>query len=147
MEVAIKKLIVHHSASPRATTTKLDIDKWHRQRGFSQIGYHKVVEGSGNIVSGRPENVQGAHAKGANHDSLGVCVVGNFENESPTAAQINSLVKVLVEWCKKYNLKPTDVYGHTNTPGNVTKTSCPGKNLYAQLPLIKQKVQLGLNTP
>ena len=145
--MVIKKLVVHHSASPGATTKKSDIDKWHKQRGFSQIGYHKVIEIDGQVVNGRPETTQGAHAKGTNHDSLGVCVVGNFENASPTANQISSLVKVLIEWCKKYKLKSTDIYGHTNAPGGTTKTSCPGRNLAAQLPLIKQKVQVGLSKP
>ncbi len=51
----IKKLVVYHSASAKATTQKSDIDAWHKQRGFSQIGYHKVVESNGKSVSGRSE--------------------------------------------------------------------------------------------
>jgi hypothetical protein len=80
--------VVHHSDSDRATTTKNDIDNWHRQRGFSQIGYYKVIEGTGKIQKGRPEFVMGAHAKGANLASLGVCVVGDFETEYPATSQI-----------------------------------------------------------
>ncbi len=59
-----QKLVVHHSASNKATTKKIDIDKWHKERGFSQIGYHKVIEANGAIVNGRSEKIQGAHAKG-----------------------------------------------------------------------------------
>ena len=140
----IQKLVVHHSASNSATTKKTDIEKWHKQRGFSQIGYHKVIEGNGNIVNGRSELIQGAHAKGANHASLGVCVVGNFETSAPSPIQVNALVTVLTDWCKTHKLSATSIYGHFNVPGGSTKTSCPGKNLKSQLTIIKQKVTLNL---
>lgn len=140
----IQKLVVHHSASNSATTKKTDIEKWHKQRGFSQIGYHKVIEGNGNIVNGRSETIQGAHTKGANHASLGVCVVGNFETSSPSATQINALVTVLTGWCKAHKLNATSIYGHFNVPGGSTKTNCPGKNLKSQLAIIKQKVTVNL---
>ena len=140
----IQKLVVHHSASDSATTKKADIEKWHKQRGFSQIGYHKVIEGNGNIVDGRSETVQGAHALGANHASLGVCVTGNFETSAPSAKQINALVTVLTGWCKAHKLNATSIHGHFNVPVGSTKTSCPGKNLKSQLVTIKQKVTVNL---
>lgn len=142
----ISKLVVHHSASKAATTKKADLERWHKERGFSQIGYHKVIEANGGIVEGRPELTQGAHAQGANMGSLGVCVVGNFETESPAQAQIASLVKVLTEWCKTHKLNSTKIYGHFNVPGGTTETSCPGKNLKSQLSIIKQKVTQNLKT-
>ncbi|NOZ70078.1 MAG: N-acetylmuramoyl-L-alanine amidase [Deferribacteres bacterium] len=136
----IQKLVVHHSATNSVTTKRADIERWHRQRGFSQIGYHKVIEGDGGIVDGRPETIQGAHARGANHASLGVCVVGNFETEVPSAPQIEALVDVLTGWCNTYKLDETCIYGHFNVPGGTTRTACPGRNLKNQLPAIKQKV-------
>jgi len=143
----VEKLVVHHSASKKSTTKKSDIDSWHKQRGFSQVGYHKIIEGDGKIVSGRSEKLKGAHAKGTNHNSLGVCVVGNFENEIPSDVQIISVIKVLVEWCKKYELTSTDIYGHGNISGTTTKTSCPGKNLISLLPGIKRSVLEKLEKP
>jgi len=88
----VSKLVVHHSA-----TKKADLERWYKERGFSQIGYHKVVEANGSIVNGRSESTQGAHAKGANMGTLGVCVVGDFETEIQSPAQIKSLVTVLSE--------------------------------------------------
>ncbi len=140
----IQKLVVHHSASNSVTTKKADIERWHIQRGFSQIGYHKIIEGKGNIVNGRPETTQGAHAKGANQASLGVCVIGNFEKDVPTSNQVEALISVLTDWCKKHKLDTTSIYGHYNVPGGSTKTSCPGKNLINRLPIVKQKVALNL---
>lgn len=140
----IQKLVVHHSASNSVTTKTADIERWHKQRGFSQIGYHKIIESNGNIVNGRPETTQGAHAKGANQSSLGVCVIGDFENEVPSATQVTALISVLTDWCKAHKLKTTNIYGHFNVPGGSTKTSCPGNNLINRLTIIKQKVALNL---
>ena len=140
----IQKLVIHHSASDSVTTKKADIERWHKQRGFSHIGYHKVIEGNGSIVDGRPETIQGAHAKGENHASLGVCVVGNFEEKPPSVVQLKALVTVLTNWCKTHKLKTTSIYGHFDVPGGSTKTSCPGKLLKYQLSAIKQKVAANL---
>ena len=49
----ITKLVVHHSASKAATTKKADLERWHKERGFREIGYHKVIEVNGNIVEDR----------------------------------------------------------------------------------------------
>jgi N-acetylmuramoyl-L-alanine amidase len=141
----VTKLVVHHSDSDKSKTTKSDIEKWHRQRGFSQIGYHKVIEGTGLINNGRPESIIGAHAKGANHNSLGVCVVGNFEKETPNPMQINSLVKVLTKWCKENKIDQTKIYGHFEVPGCMTVTQCPGKMMKLQMNSIKNKIKHNLN--
>lgn len=141
----VKFLVVHHSASKRSNTTKEKIDKWHKKKGWNGVGYHKVIEEKGAIKDGRSELIQGAHALGVNARSLGVCVVGNFEEEMPTSFQIDSLVKVLTQWCKKYNLDDTAIYGHYNVPGGTTPTACPGKNLKSKLHLIKAKVKRNLS--
>ena len=137
----IIKLVVHHSASSRVKTTKKDIEEWHKKRGFNGIGYHKVIEGSGNVVDGRSESTQGAHAKGANQGSLGVCVVGNFEKETPTEKQVASLANVLTKWCQDYGLDEKKIFGHYNVPNGTTKTACPGEQLKFKLPTIKLNVQ------
>lgn len=139
--MTVNKLVVHHSASNRKTTTKRNINQWHKDQGYTQIGYHKVIEGAGEIKDGRPESILGAHAKGANLNSLGLCVVGNFEEESPTSEQISSIVKVLSKWCKDHDLDETNIYGHHNVPGGTTATKCPGKHLISRLSDIKVKVK------
>jgi N-acetylmuramoyl-L-alanine amidase len=140
----VNKLVVHHSASPRATTTRDIIEGWHLQRGFRSIGYHKVIEGDGAIKDGRSEEQMGAHTRGANANSLGICVVGNFEHEEPTQEQISSLISVLDTWCKKHKLTGRDIYGHGEVPGGTTATACPGKNLKHRLDLIRLKVGEGV---
>ena len=138
----ITKLVVHHSATAKATTTAAGIKRYHvENRKWSDIAYHKVIEGDGRIVDGRPESKDGAHAYGANQKSLGVCVVGNFEKETIAEKQISALVQVLVDWCKKYHLDETHIYGHYLVPGGKTTTSCPGKNLKAKLDEVKSQIK------
>ncbi|MEO1614742.1 MAG: D-Ala-D-Ala carboxypeptidase family metallohydrolase [Planctomycetota bacterium] len=141
----VTKLVVHHSASPRDTTTVADLSRWHRERGFSQIGYHQLILANGTVSAGRPESIMGAHALGANQNSLGVCLMGNFENETPTGAQLSSLVTVLQRWTREYRLPTTSIYGHGEVPGGKTATACPGRNLKSQLQNIK--LQVGQTAP
>ncbi len=132
----VNKLIVHHSASAKSTT-KSDIEGWHKERGFTEIGYHMVIGANGKKEDGRSTTKVGAHTKGANTDSLGVCVTGNFETETLDTKQVEALTEVLIKWCKAYSLKETDIYGHCDAPGGTTSTSCPGKNLKSKFQWVK----------
>ena len=71
-------LIVIHCSATRAgkNYTAADIDRWHRERGFSMIGYHFVVLRNGTVETGRPLTQPGAHCKGHNSTSIGVCYIG-----------------------------------------------------------------------
>ena len=95
----IKFLIVH--CSDTGDTNNIDssfIHKMHLSFGWDGIGYHKVILRSGKIENGRPEYWVGAHVKGQNKHSLGICLIGSnkFTNK-----QFSSLKKVLLNWKKK----------------------------------------------
>ncbi|MDC0531285.1 N-acetylmuramoyl-L-alanine amidase, partial [Alphaproteobacteria bacterium] len=82
------------------------------------VGYHKIINRSGKIENGRPEYWIGAHVKGKNHNSLGVCLIGK---DHFTKRQFLSLERVLKKWKTIYpNAK---IVGHRDT-GN-TKKTCP----------------------
>jgi N-acetyl-anhydromuramyl-L-alanine amidase AmpD len=73
----IDLIVLHCSDSPdEHDVTAADIHEWHREKGWDGIAYHYVVERDGNIALGRPVYWQGAHVRGHNSDSLGICVVG-----------------------------------------------------------------------
>lgn len=120
----IKKLVVHHSGSPRDTTTVDLIRKWHLDRGFSDIGYHFIVLGDGTLHRGRPLHEIGAHAKGANSDSIGICVVGDNTqpNQRWNHAQEDALLTVID--ALEFLIPDIDVVGHRDV--GMTKTECPG---------------------
>ena len=131
------KLIVHHSASPAATTTLDDINLWHREAGFNlsslgyYIGYHYVIDPSGKITMTRDVNEIGCHCNAFdaalntsyNKSSIGICVMGNFEDEQPTAEQVGALTSLITSF------QPILVLGHRD----VKDTLCPGKFLYTKV--------------
>ena len=140
---ATNKIIIHHtgdgdeSTDPDAKT----IHGWHQKNGWAGIGYHFVIRKDGSIERGRPEETVGSHAQGSNNDSIGIHVGGAFDKCQPTEAQIGSLVNLIRDLCKKYNI-PVDrkhIIGHRE----VNQTSCPGNNLYSRLDDIVKRAASG----
>ena len=115
----IKLLVVHCSDSEDSVAlTAFDLHKMHLNFGWDGIGYHKVINRSGKVENGRPEYWIGAHVKGKNNISLGVCLIGRHKF---TVKQFISLERVLRKWKSFY---PTaKIVGHRDT-GN-TKKTCP----------------------
>ena len=81
----ITEVIVHCSATPEGRPfTVADIDRWHRARGFHGIGYHYVIYLDGSLHAGRSEERIGAHCKGHNAQSIGVCYIGGCAADGRT---------------------------------------------------------------
>ena len=115
----IKLLVVHCSDSDNGKImSALDIHKMNLKFGWDGIGYHKVINRSGKIENGRPEYWIGAHVKGKNNISLGVCLIGRNKF---TTKQYISLERVLRKWKSLY--PKAKIVGHRDT-GNTDKT-CP----------------------
>ena len=113
----ISLLVVHCSDTKNSQNlSATDIHKMHLGFGWNGIGYHKIIQRSGKVENGRPEYWIGAHVKGKNKISLGVCLIGK---DKFTKKQFNSLEKVLRKWKSSYpNAK---ILGHRDT-GNTKKT-------------------------
>ncbi|MDE6322563.1 MAG: N-acetylmuramoyl-L-alanine amidase [Paramuribaculum sp.] len=112
----INRIIIHCTATKAGRkTTVAEIDRWHRARGFRGIGYHYVVYLDGEIARGRDESVAGAHCKGYNADSIGVCYVGGLDGsgkpaDTRTSAQKKSLVDLIGRLKKRF--PSATVHGH-----------------------------------
>jgi N-acetylmuramoyl-L-alanine amidase len=123
---SINKIVVHHSAGSRATTVE-QITKMHQARGFTDIGYHFVILWNGKVAKGRDIEKIGAHAKGHNVGSIGVCVTG--DNTKPdlfwTEEQISCLRATVQTLCILF--PEAEIYGHRDLPGAATE--CPGLNV------------------
>tara|TARA_A100001015_G_C14469783_1_gene511252 strand:- start:113 stop:529 length:417 start_codon:yes stop_codon:yes gene_type:complete len=115
----IKFLIIHCSDTPDDKNIDASyIHEMHLNFGWDGIGYHKIIKRNGLIENGRPEFWIGAHVKGLNEKSLGVCLLGKKDF---TVKQFNSLKKVLKLWKKKYpNAK---IFGHCEVVK--TNKTCP----------------------
>ena len=103
----INKIILHCSDSEIGNAEI--INAWHLERGFKSIGYHFVILKDGTIEKGRPVSEAGAHCKGHNFDSIGICLIGKntFTHEA-----FESLACILVILLEKYRLGADDIYGH-----------------------------------
>lgn len=115
-----KRIIIHHSDSDQGDAKT--IHGWHLNRGWAGIGYHFVIRKDGVIERGRPEYAIGAHSgpKG-NGDSIGICLIGRFEQYAPNESQIAALVELIRDLEARYgDLK---IIGHRD----VMPTACPGR--------------------
>jgi len=124
----IHYLVIHCSATPegRAHTAK-DIDLWHRQRGFNEIGYNYVILLDGTIEQGRDVDKIPAHVEGHNKDSIGICYIGGVDKntlqpkDTRTKAQKEALIKLLKELRELY--PDAVIQGHRDFVG--VKKACP----------------------
>ncbi len=129
-----KYIIVHHTATDIGKA--LQVDRAHHDRGFwNGLGYHFVIDngtlgkGDGQIeVAPRWIKQQvGAHCKagGMNDKGIGIALVGNFNEDNPTANQIQSLTFLIKTLVQYYNIPLNRVMGHRDVEG--ASTDCPGK--------------------
>lgn len=143
----IDTIIVHCAAvGPTSTVTTEDIARWHiHDRHFRDIGYHYIVDQKGIIHCGRPLNEMGAHAKGHNATSIGICYIGGLDSHGEPAdtrtplqqLAIKQLIALLVNEFKIY-----DVLGHrdlspdVNGDGEITSVDwikmCPCYDAHAE---------------
>ncbi len=95
----IHEIIIHCTATPEGKDyTVDDIRAWHKQRGWSDIGYHYVVARDGRVFAGRPIGQIGAHVEGHNTGTIGISYIGGLTRDgltakdTRTAAQRSSLL-------------------------------------------------------
>lgn len=116
---SINEIIVHCTATPdgRPVTIR-EITQWHKNRGFSTIGYHYVVMLDGTVCNGRNVDTVGAHCTNHNSHSIGVCYVGGLDKvtklpkDTRTPAQKYALVTLLKKLKALY--PKAKIYGHCN---------------------------------
>ncbi|MCH5326927.1 MAG: N-acetylmuramoyl-L-alanine amidase [Duncaniella sp.] len=128
----IEKIIIHCSATPEGKDyTVAQIRDWHvRGNGWSDIGYHFVIDRYGVVHKGRSVEKIGAHTKGQNARSIGICLIGGMdaENKRPkdtrTPAQRVALVNLVKELKATYGENVT-VHGHNEFAAK----ACPSFNV------------------
>ena len=147
-----KKVIVHCSATPDYVARERgfnrfgasDINDWHKERGWSGIGYHYVVRRNGQIENGRPPEKIGAHARGHNDGTLGICYIGT---KHPTMAQLVAFESLYRTIFYKYNIRWSNWVGHYEL--NDLK-DCPGFDMElfrAFLKNLEYKLSFGRGRP
>jgi N-acetylmuramoyl-L-alanine amidase len=127
-------IIVHCSYTPPSMDIGASVIRnWHLERGWSDIGYHYVITRDGTIEDGRPVGLVGAHTKGVNWRSIGICLVGGknedededeFNFTQPQMTSLNLLVKDILKTHKGESIR---VAGHNE----FSEKSCPCFNVPA----------------
>lgn len=139
-------IVVHHSASPKSTPKGMDYYHRHDRGWENGLGYHFVVGNGIGYPDGQvyvgprwKRQIHGAHCAsdggryfGAyrkngyfNQHGIGICLIGNYEEEYPTAKQLATLERLIAQLCIETGIPADRVYGH----GEVThKTACPGRH-------------------
>lgn len=123
-------VILHHSATRDGQVNDWEaIRRYHiDHNGWTDIGYHFGVEReNGKVVVryGRDPCVQGAHAKGANRNSLGVCMVGDYTEHWPDPTFYEMVVRLIKSLMMVYDMRPQQVMGHREVAPH-GYTECPG---------------------
>lgn len=136
MSREINTIVLHHSVTPRdleITKSIKSFDNNHKERLHSEknslgyhIAYHYVIAGNGDVVQTRADDEIGYHASNweINKTSIGICLTGNFDEETPSDDQMEVLRELIADYQSKFTIEK--IIGHNEVPG-VTK-SCPGKN-------------------
>jgi len=126
----VKYIVIHYTATPvERDFTAADIDAMHKRRGWRGIGYHFYIRKDGTVENGRPLRERGAHVKGHNHHSVGICYEGgvyaadpNTGHDTRTPAQRTAMRRVIWEMIIRY--PGAKVVGHRDMPDAATQ--CPG---------------------
>jgi len=120
----INCIVIHCAATkPSMDIGVAEIRGWHRQRGFSDVGYHRVIRRDGTVEKGRADAEAGAHVTGYNSNSFGICLVGGIDDKGNaqnnyTEAQWKTLAKLVREVQKAYGVPDKYVFGHRDMPQN-----------------------------
>ena len=123
----INRLLIHMAYTPPSMDIGVaEIRDWHLQRGWRDVGYHFVIRRDGTVEDGRPLHQEGAHARGENADSIGICLIGGKHasrdgaDANFTAAQWRALDRL----CRDLLLQHpgAQISGHRDW----LPTKCPG---------------------
>jgi N-acetylmuramoyl-L-alanine amidase len=139
----IRRIIIHCSESKFGNSNI--IDQWHKQNGWAGIGYHHVILNGvlesglaynpaldGTLQDGRSLATVGAHCKGHNEDSIGICLIGV---DAFTAAQMTRLTWLVGLYAARFNIPPENILGHCELDPHKT---CPNFDVAIVRDIISQ---------
>ena len=137
----IDKIFIHCSATPEGRDVKTEtIKSWHvKGNGWSDIGYHFVIELDGAVKNGRPLHRSGAHTKGHNATSIGICYVGGVDKDknakdTRTDAQRKAMDQLIADL--KMDHPTATIHGHNEFAAK----ACPSFDVQKEYGAPKPKV-------
>jgi len=134
-----KYIVIHHSGTSMGTMKGMD--RYHREERHMENGlaYHFVIGNGNGMKDGEIEagarwtdQLDGGHlaSEALNKKSVGICLVGNFDETAPTRKQMESLKALTRYLLVRCGLKASVVQTHQEI--NPISTRCPGKKFPTQ---------------
>lgn len=133
---AISHITIHHDAllcHAESEAGSREILERHRRyhvldasHRWGDIGYHFIVDRRGVVWEGRSLRYQGAHVKNYNPGNVGIMLMGNFEQQRPSEAQLAGLRHTVSSLARAYRIPQRQVRTHREWP---SATACPGLHL------------------
>ena len=129
----IDKVTIHHAGTATGTVGPAQFRRWqdhHLSLGWPDIAYHFIIGRDSVVYEARPWTKAGDTA--TSYDPNGhllLVVEGFFEEDVPTAGQIESLAMMLAWGAQHFDVPVEEVMGHRDH----APTLCPGAHLYAHI--------------
>ncbi len=169
----VQKIIVHHTGTPNDITDYAGLARSiytnEVDNGYFDIAYNWLIDPQGRIYEGRwakdyppgyvhtgerdRENVMGAHALYFNENTIGIGLMGDYSDVSPSNAMVRSLITLLTWKCARWGINPLGSSPYVNSIGqrvtglanicghrDTYATACPGNTVEAMLPRLRVQV-------
>jgi hypothetical protein len=122
----LNTIVIHHAGGENNEgNTPQNIENYHMNDiGYYDVGYHFIIGFDGTIFEGRDIGAKGTHVYQANTGKVGIVLLGNFNDVSPTQEQIDAALGLALYLDAVYGIDV--VVGHNEVPLN--DTDCPGEN-------------------
>lgn len=140
----INRVTIHHEgwkivtfADATTTADRLELDRRsHLARlGAGDIAYHFMIDRAGRLWQGRDLRYQGAHVAGENENNVGIMVLGNFDLQTPSDAQLATLNRTVNQLVRAYSISPRRVFTHQE----LNPTACPGVALQPRVVTMRNR--------
>ncbi len=136
------RITIHHkggrpSVSRVQNTVAAEVDAicaGHLQRKFGDIAYHFIVDYAGRVWEGRSLAYEGAHVSCENDHNLGVLVLGNFQEQTPSTESIDVLAPLVSALRNRFGIKRHRLFGHRDLGSSL----CPGEHLYPHVVALRE---------
>ena len=136
------RITLHHTGTQplRMTSAHLvaqeisSVQGAHLALHYGDIAYHLVVDYAGRVWEGRSLAYEGAHTMNANEGNIGIMLLGNFEKQDPSMAQLATQANLVALLRRQYRIRASRVYGHRD----LSPTVCPGGRLYPYINQLRQ---------
>lgn len=132
----ITEIIYHCAATPQGKRfDRDDVNAWHKQRGFSMIGYHYLILLDGTIQVGRPIGMVGAHCEGHNTGTIGISYIGGLSADGKKAKDTRNAMQIAAsQWLIAALKKKFGIKGRAKGHNEYNRgKACPSFNMATDL--------------